>query len=143
MRDPIKILVIDDEIIVGERLQAMLVRDGHRVESFVSPLRAIDRLKETDVDIVITDIRMAEMDGIQVLEKVLEKSPHTRVIMISGYATLDMAKESLTKGAFDFIAKPFKLKELRNTIKKAVKSLDRENAQTAMAASAQGMPGGS
>ncbi|MCF8142306.1 MAG: response regulator [Deltaproteobacteria bacterium] len=136
MRDPIKIVVIDDEPIVGERLKAMLVRDGHRVENFVNPLRAIDRLQETDVDIVITDIRMAEMDGIQVLEKVLEKSRHTRVIMISGYATLDLAKESLTKGAFDFIAKPFKLKELRNTIKKAVKSLDRENDQPASAASA-------
>jgi len=136
MRDPIKIVVIDDEPIVGERLKAMLVRDGHRVENFVNPLSAIDRLQETDVDIVITDIRMAEMDGIQVLEKVLEKSPHTRVIMISGYATLDLAKESLTKGAFDFIAKPFKLKELRNTIKKAVKSLDRENEQPASAASA-------
>lgn len=136
MRDPIKIVVIDDEPIVGERLKAMLVRDGHRVENFVNPLRAIDRLQETDVDIVITDIRMAEMDGIQVLEKVLEKSRHTRVIMISGYATLDLAKESLTKGAFDFIAKPFKLKELRNTIKKAVRSLDRENDQPASAASA-------
>jgi len=128
MRDPIKILVIDDEPIVGERLKAMLVRDGHRVESFDNPLRAIRRLQETDVDIVITDIRMTEMDGIQVLEKVLEKSRDTRVIMISGYATLDLAKESLTKGAFDFIAKPFKLKELRNTIRKAIKSLDRDNA---------------
>jgi DNA-binding NtrC family response regulator len=136
MRDPIKIVVIDDEPIVGERLKAMLVRDGHRVENFVNPLKAIDRLQETDVDIVITDIRMTEMDGIQVLEKVLEKSRRTRVIMISGYATLDLAKESLTKGAFDFIAKPFKLKELRNTIKKAVKSLDRENEQPASAASA-------
>ncbi|MCF8081465.1 MAG: response regulator [Deltaproteobacteria bacterium] len=136
MRDPIKIVVIDDEPIVGERLKAMLVRDGHRVENFVNPLKAIDRLQETDFDIVITDIRMGEMDGIQVLEKVFEKSRHTRVIMISGYATLDLAKESLTKGAFDFIAKPFKLKELRNTIKKAVKSLDRANEQSASAASA-------
>ncbi len=131
-----KILVIDDEPIVGERLKALLVRDGHRVESFVNPLAAMDRLQETDFDMVITDIRMAEMDGIQVLEKVFEKSRHTKVIMISGYATLDLAKESLTKGAFDFIAKPFKVKELRNAIKKAAKSLERDNAQPASAASA-------
>ncbi len=136
MRDHFKILVIDDEPIVGERLKAMLARDGHRVESFVNPLKAIDRLQETDFDIVITDIRMVEMDGIQVLEKVFEKSRHTKVIMISGYATLDLAKESLTKGAFDFIAKPFKLKELRNTIKKAAKSLERGNARPESAASA-------
>ena len=134
MEDPIKILVIDDEPIVGERLKAVLVRDGHRVENFISPLRAMDRLKETDFDIVITDIRMGEMDGIEVLERVFGKCRNTRVIMISGYATLDMAKESLTKGAFDFIAKPFKLKELRTTIKKAIKSLDRDTKQVASAA---------
>jgi len=131
-----KILVIDDEPIVGERLEALLARDGHRVESFVSPLAAMDRLGKTDFDIVITDIRMGEMDGIQVLEKVMEKSPSTRVIMISGYATLDLAKESLNKGAFDFIAKPFKLKEVRHTIKKVAKFLERDNSRPAGTATA-------
>ncbi|MEJ2586348.1 MAG: response regulator [Deltaproteobacteria bacterium] len=131
-----KILVIDDESIVGERLKALLTRDGHRVESFVSPLAALERLGEADFDIVITDIRMGEMDGIQVLESVLEKSPSTQVIMISGYATLDLAKESLNKGAFDFIAKPFKLKEVRHTIKKVAKFLEREDSRPQGTASA-------
>jgi DNA-binding NtrC family response regulator len=136
MNNHCRILVIDDEPIVGERLKAFLSRDGHRVESFVDPLAAMGRLRETEFDIVVTDIRMGEMDGIQVLEKVFEKSRRTRVIMISGYATLELARESLTKGAFDFIAKPFKLKEIRKTIKKAAESLEREDSQPAGVASA-------
>jgi DNA-binding NtrC family response regulator len=123
-----KILVIDDEPVVGERLNAFLTKDGYRVESFVDPLAAIDRLQDTDFDIVVTDIRMGGMDGIEVMEKVFEKSRRTKVIMISGYATLELARESLTKGAFDFIAKPFKLKEIRKTIKRAAESLEREDA---------------
>jgi DNA-binding NtrC family response regulator len=131
-----KILVIDDEPVVGERLEALLSKDGYRVESFVDPLAAMARLQDTDFDIVVTDIRMGAMDGIEVMEKVFEKSRRTKVIMISGYATLELARESLTKGAFDFIAKPFKLKELRKTIKKAAESLERDDAQTESAASA-------
>jgi DNA-binding NtrC family response regulator len=70
---------------------------------------------------------MGEVDGIQVMQKVFQKSHRTKVIMITGYATLELARESLTKGAFDFIAKPFKLKEIRRTIEKAVESLEKSN----------------
>ena len=124
-----EILIVDDEPIVGERLKAFLVKDGHSVETFVDPAVALNRLAEKDFDIVISDIRMGEIDGVQVMERVLSKSPRTRVIMITGYATLELARESLTKGAFDFIAKPFKLKEIRKTISKAVESLDPNGAK--------------
>jgi len=120
---------VDDEPIVGERLKAFLVKDGHSVETFVDPAAALSRLAEKDFDIVISDIRMGEIDGVQVMEQVLGKAPRTRVIMITGYATLELARESLTKGAFDFIAKPFKLKEIRKTISKAVESLNLTGAK--------------
>jgi DNA-binding NtrC family response regulator len=123
MNDPCQILIVDDEPIVGERLKAFVEKDGHRVETFVDPTQALQRLAEKDFDIVISDIRMGEVDGIQVMQKVFEKSRDIRVIMITGYATLELARESLAKGAFDFIAKPFKLKEIRKTIKRAVDSL--------------------
>jgi len=119
------ILIVDDEPIVGERLKAFIKKDGHRSETFVDPAAALKRLEEKDFDIVISDIRMGEIDGIQVMEKVFQKSRRTKVIMITGYATLELARESLTKGAFDFIAKPFKLKEIRRTIEKAVESLEK------------------
>jgi DNA-binding NtrC family response regulator len=126
MNSPCQILIVDDEPIVGERLKAFIEKDGHRVETFVDPTVALQRLAEKDFDIVISDIRMGEVDGIQVMQKVFEKSRNIRVIMITGYATLELARESLAKGAFDFIAKPFKLKEIRKTIKRAVDSLASE-----------------
>jgi DNA-binding NtrC family response regulator len=126
MGDGLDILVLDDEPIVGERLKPALEKEGHQVEIFVDPNRALERISEKTFDIVVTDIRMDEMDGIQVLEKVSEKSNRTKVIMITGYATLEVARESLTKGAFDFIAKPFKLREMRAAIKKAAEALENE-----------------
>ena len=131
-----EILIVDDEPIVGERLKAFLEKDGYLVESFIDPAQALQRLEAKDFDIVISDIRMQEIDGIQVMEKALQKSRRTKVIMITGYATLELARESLTKGAFDFIAKPFKLKEIRKTIKRAVEALEPGGHQTANAETA-------
>jgi DNA-binding NtrC family response regulator len=127
MGDGLNILVLDDEPIVGERLKPALEKEGHQVEIFVDPNQALKRISEKTFDIVVTDIRMVEMDGIQVLEKVLAKSSRTKVIMITGYATLEVARESLTKGAFDFIAKPFKLREMRTAISKAEEAIKNED----------------
>jgi DNA-binding NtrC family response regulator len=127
MEKQLNILILDDESIVGERLKAALKKDGYEVEIFLNPNKALERISEKVFDIVVTDIRMDEMDGIQVLEKVQERSKTTKVIMITGYATIEVARESLAKGAFDFIAKPFKIKELRKTIKKAAESLDQSS----------------
>ncbi len=123
---PIQILVLDDEKIVGERLKASLEKEGHTLEIFINPVAALNRIKEKVFDVVVTDIRMDDVDGIQVLEEVRKQSLKTKVIMITGYATLEVARESLTKGAFDFIAKPFKLKEIRGAIQKAEDALQAE-----------------
>jgi DNA-binding NtrC family response regulator len=132
MGKSLDILILDDEPIVGNRLKPALQRDGHQVEVFTDPKMAVERLEEKNFDIVVTDIRMDDMDGIQVLETVTSGSPRTKVIMITGYATLELARESLAKGAFDFIAKPFRLGEIRSTIDKAIEALVKEgsNAQS-------------
>ena len=120
------ILIVDDEPVVGERLSASLSKDGHYVEAHTDPAEAIRAVELANFDIVICDIRMAEIDGLQVMERVLARTPSTKFIMITGYATLELARESLTKGAFDFIAKPFKLGEIRKTVDKAIAALGRE-----------------
>ena len=132
MEKQLQILILDDEPIVGERLKAALQKDGFGVEIFVEPERALMRLSDKPFDIVVTDIRMDSMDGLQVLEHVLKVSSRTKVIMITGYATIEVARESLAKGAFDFIAKPFKIKELRATINKAAKALEGESIAAAV-----------
>jgi DNA-binding NtrC family response regulator len=127
MNKRLEILIVDDEPVVGERLSATLRRDGYEVEAYTDPAEALRTVESKEFDIVICDIRMGEIDGLQVLERVLADAPRTKFIMITGYATLELARESLTKGAFDFIAKPFKLGEIRKTIDKAIAALDREN----------------
>ena len=123
MSERLQVLVLDDEPIVGKRLQPALAKVGCDVEVFEAPAEALSRIIEKDFHVVVTDIRMEDIDGIEVLERVLDKNPKTKVIMITGYATVEVAREALAKGAFDFIAKPFKPQELRDVIAKAALAL--------------------
>lgn len=123
MKNTLEVLLIDDEPIVGKRLQPALAKVGCNVEIFTDPREAIARFEEKEFDIVIADYRMEELNGIEVLEHVITKSPRTKVIMITGYATLETAREALAKGAFDVLAKPFKPADLRSAIAKAADSL--------------------
>jgi DNA-binding NtrC family response regulator len=127
MRKRHDILIVDDEPIVGQRLAVALRRDGHLVEALTDPADALRELDQRSFDVVVCDIRMGEIGGLQVLSRALEASPRTKVIMITGYATLELAKDSLAKGAFDFVAKPFKLAELRKALARAFAALEREN----------------
>ena len=127
MGKKLHIMVIDDEPIVGKRLKQALHKFGIDVEVFEDSEIALNQLKDKNFDIVVTDIRMDKVDGIQILERVLERSDHTKVIIITGYATIEIAQEALVKGAFDFIAKPFKPDDLRAVINKAALSLGFRN----------------
>jgi DNA-binding NtrC family response regulator len=127
MENKVQVLILDDEPIVGKRLAPALAKLGCEVESFEDPKKALERLGEKTFDIVVTDIRMEEIDGIEILEKVKERSDRTKVIMITGYATVEVAREALGKGAFDFIAKPFKPNDLREVIVRAAEALGFKN----------------
>ena len=123
MENRVDVLLLDDEPIVGKRLKPALAKIGCDVEVFENPKEALERLDQKTFHIVVTDIRMDEIDGIQVLERVLKKSPETKVIMITGYAMMAVAREAMEKGAFDFISKPFKPDDLRKVIAKAAEAL--------------------
>ena len=118
-----RILVLDDEPIVLKRLGPALEKAGYFVEVFSRGADASGRFQQTDFDIVITDLKMEGLDGMQFLTQVKERSPRTEVIVITGFATMDTAKESYQKGVFDFLAKPFKLGEILETVKKAEKKI--------------------
>ncbi|MEW6443762.1 MAG: response regulator [bacterium] len=131
MQPPVQVMVVDDEPIVGKRLKPALEKSGYEVEVHENGTGALKRLGEKRFDIVVTDVRMEDVDGIQVLEHVLASSDRTKVIIITGYATVEVAREALAKGAFDFIAKPFKPNDLRAIIEKAAEALraDRSREQ--------------
>jgi CheY-like chemotaxis protein len=121
--EDLSVLVLDDEPIVGKRLKPALEKSGFVVECFERPGDALARLGQKEFDIVVTDLRMEGMDGIQILEHIMAHCKRTRVILITGYATVEVAREALVKGAFDFISKPFKPSDLRAVINKAALSL--------------------
>lgn len=128
-REKTNILILDDEAIVLKRLRPSLEKAGYEIEVFSQSLDASNRIMEKDFDIVITDLKMEGLDGMQFLTQVKERSPRTEVIVITGFATMETAKESFQKGVFDFLAKPFKLGEILETVKKAEKKIKEAGAQ--------------
>ena len=113
-----QLLILDDEPIVGKRLRPAFQKAGYEVETFTDSASAMARIEEKRFDIIITDLKMKGIDGMHFLERIKEISPNTGVIVITGFATSDTAKESFRKGAFDFVAKPFKLNDILDTVRR-------------------------
>ena len=118
MNTILKILVLDDEEIVVTRLKAALEKDGYIVETFIDSRLAKERIEQNKFDIVVTDLKMANIDGMQLFQFVKQKYPDTEVILISGFATLDVVKNGLQAGVRDVIAKPFKISQIKELINK-------------------------
>ena len=114
-----QVLILDDEPIVWKRLKPALEKVGYEVEAFTQSSNAMRRVQEKDFDIVVTDLKMEGIDGMAFMTEVKQRSPRTEVIVITGFATMETAKESFQKGVFDFLAKPFKRGELLEIVKKA------------------------
>lgn len=121
------VCILDDEAIVGDRLQPELEDEGYEVETFTDSAVALKRVGEKCFDVVITDLKMEGIDGMEFLERVKEQCPKSEVIVITGYATIETFRESFVKGAYEFIAKPFRLSEIRDAVKKARKKARRGN----------------
>lgn len=113
------ILILDDEPIVSKRLKPSLEKKGYKVETFTSSADALKRIQERQFNIVITDLKMEGVDGMQFLTEVKGQFSDTEVIVITGFATMETAKESFNRGVFDFLAKPFKLGEIAEVISRA------------------------
>ncbi len=111
-----KVILVDDEPIVCERLRPALEKVGFYVETYTESQKAIDRTMEEKFDVLVTDLKMQKPDGLDVMNFVKEHSPGTKVVIITGFATVDTAKDALKAGAVDFIAKPFKISQLRDLI---------------------------
>jgi DNA-binding NtrC family response regulator len=112
----LRIMLLDDEPIVCKRLKPALEKQGYEVDAFTQSTEAMEQLKDVEYDIIITDLKMKGIDGMQLLGEAKRRSPKTEVIVITGFATMETAKESFHKGVFDFIAKPFKLSEIQDVV---------------------------
>ena len=114
------IMVIDDEKIVGSMAKRSLEQDGYEVETFLNGETALARLKEKTFDVIITDLKMKGIDGLEILRTVKQLYPKTVVIMITAFANLDVAIEALRDDVHDFFPKPVKIKDLKASIEKAL-----------------------
>ncbi|MEW5722400.1 MAG: sigma 54-interacting transcriptional regulator [Thermodesulfobacteriota bacterium] len=122
-----RILVVDDDLSMREFLDLMLAREGYEVRLAAGGREALD-LAETDpYDLVITDIRMKHVDGIEVLKGIKARRPETVVILISAFATVEAAVTAMKEGAYDFIPKPFNVDELKAVVRDALMHRTPEN----------------
>ncbi len=117
----LKILVVDDEVVALKNLCHILKKEGYRVTAAKSGKQALACLDKQEFALVLTDLQMPQVDGMQLLKRVKAVYPQTEVIMITGFSTVDSAVASLKAGAYHYIAKPFKLDEVRNVVREATR----------------------
>ena len=115
-----KLLVIDDEPAIREGVRRILESDAYKVETFAGGHAALERIKQESFDLVITDLKMPGISGMEVLKAIKEIQPDLPVIFITGYSSVDSAVEVMKLGAVDYIAKPFTPEEMLQTIKTAL-----------------------
>ncbi len=122
------ILVVDDELSMRELLELMLTRSGYRVDCADNGRNAISLIKKNDYDLILSDMRLGDITGLDVVKAAKQKNPNTVTIMISAYASTENAVEAMNLGAYDYVPKPFDNVELKATIAKAleIKSLEAE-----------------
>lgn len=115
---PFQVLVVDDEEIARTNLEHILTKEGYLVKTAENGIKAIEKIKQHRFDLILTDLKMDKMDGIQLLEVAKEIAPQAAIMMVTGYATVDTAVEALQKGAVHYLSKPIKIDELRNSVRK-------------------------
>jgi signal transduction histidine kinase/CheY-like chemotaxis protein len=119
--EPIRILVVDDEEIMLKLACDALRSQGHDVTGTSRPAEALDKLKHQKFDFILTDIKMPEMDGMELIQSAHRIDPSMGAIFMTGYASLDTAKRAIQEGAYDYILKPFDLQEIRSAVTRAIR----------------------
>lgn len=117
-RKGFRILVVDDEEMARQNIERVIVREGHTVWTASNGVEAFERVKVQEFDLIITDLKMDKMDGIQLVENIKKAAPRTEIMLVTGHATVDSAVDAFTKGAAYYLPKPYKLDELRAAVKR-------------------------
>ena len=123
------VLIVDDELKIRRILQIMLENENYKTEQAKDGLEALGKMETMDFDLIITDMKMPNMSGIELLEQIQKKDKTVPVIIMTAYGTIQTAVEAMKKGAYDYILKPFDLEEMKITVDKAYRLtfLEKEN----------------
>jgi DNA-binding NtrC family response regulator len=120
-----RLMVIDDEAIVCKRLKQIFEKSGYDVSVFIDSTLAIGELSINNYDIIVTDLKMDDVDGMKILERAKETNPEAKVIMLSGFGETETVREAFRKGVFDFLPKPVEIDTIKEAIARAEKELRR------------------
>ena len=123
----LNVLVLDDERKIADKVSNYLVKQGYKSQSVYYPTQAIKILNRDSIDILISDVLMPDMTGLDLLKKVKSLYPHVEVIMITGHGDMDMVIEAMHLGAVDFIKKPFSFLDIQMAIERTGKYLRLQN----------------
>ncbi|MCX7805170.1 MAG: response regulator [Planctomycetota bacterium] len=115
-RRPLRALALDDDPAVAKLIAEALRASGWTVEAFSDPAMAVRRLAESEFDLVVSDLAMTDVSGMDVLAAAKRESPSVKVILVSGFGTMDLAVEAMKRGASDFVSKPFTISEIREKV---------------------------
>jgi two-component system response regulator AtoC len=137
-----QILVVDDEPNLRRVLSAQLERDGYDVHTSEDGEQALAHLTEHHIDLVITDLRMPKLDGMELLRRISALEDPMPVVMITAHGTVDTAVEALKMGAFDYITKPFDQEDVRTIVRKAVRTQDLSATEASRPSLAAGLEAG-
>jgi len=129
MERELNILVVDDEQVVLDSIQRHLRTENYKVFLISSAPDALKLLETEPIDIILTDLMMPEIDGLEFMKMVKPKKPHVPIIMVTGYATIDTALQATQIGAFDYIAKPFTKSELTSVVHRAANLVETYETQ--------------
>ena len=116
-----RVLIIDDDRSMCDVLEAELQRRGFDTTAMTSPEEALHRLDEADFDVVLTDINMHSMSGVDLCRQIVESREHVPVVVMTAYGSMDTAISAIRAGAYDFVTKPFEMEDIALTIDRAVK----------------------
>jgi DNA-binding NtrC family response regulator len=129
VKKEVSVMVLDDETIVGERLKPVLEKNGFQVETFTESQKALARLEEKRFHVLITDLKMSGPSGMDVLRYLKDHHLDTQAIVITGYATIERAREAQYLNA-EFVTKPFKLEQMVKLVTRAAKKLETGQGRT-------------
>lgn len=118
----IRVMVTDDDAEVLKTLVKILSRRGYQTFPFGSPVNALEFLKKEKVDLILSDLKMPGIDGIQFLDRAKSICPKTPFILITGFATVDTAVSAIKYGAFDYLCKPFEVKKIYEVVDRALQT---------------------
>ena len=127
--EPVSVLVVDDEIYIVDMLTSYLVEHGYIVEGYTNPLEALERYRKKTFDLIVTDLKMDEMSGTELVDQIRQKNADTLIIIMTGFASIQSAIRAIQQEVYDYLQKPFKLAEINAVIGRAAEKLllQREN----------------